>query len=250
MRSLGQRVWTAHGDAWQVQGRLRAHRGGGAAEWPGIRLMASGLPHAQWNNGDVTDPAKIDWPRVRAWYAGHGNVPWGVRVPAELAFERGRHRFRKRCMALLPERFSRFACPRDVSIRRATAADLETLVRIDCAAFEGEPGSTRGWIAPQLESTAACTVAIAAMDTEAVGIATAVFSDDRAGPCVGIFGVGVLEHARRRGIARALTSHLLERAFDAGVPMAHLNPDSDAAAELYRQLGFVETPGLDIYTDL
>ncbi|MGH6623605.1 MAG: GNAT family N-acetyltransferase, partial [Burkholderiaceae bacterium] len=62
--------------------------------------------------------------------------------------------------------------------------------------------------------------------------------------------VGVLERARRRGVGSALTSWLLERAFADGATLAHLNPDSDAAARLYARLGFVETAGLDVYTDL
>ena len=47
-----------------------------------------------------------------------------------------------------------------------------------------------------------------------------------------------------------MTSWLLEQAFADGAALAHLNPDSDAAARLYARLGFVETAGLDVYTDL
>jgi len=32
---LDERVWTAHGDAWQAEGRLRESLGGGVAEFPG-----------------------------------------------------------------------------------------------------------------------------------------------------------------------------------------------------------------------
>ena len=73
--ALDRRVWDAHGDAWQAQGRLREGCGGGAAEMPGIRLMASGLPHAQWNNGDVTQPDEVPWNDVRAWYAARAGRP-------------------------------------------------------------------------------------------------------------------------------------------------------------------------------
>ena len=52
--ALAERVWSAHGDAWQAEGRLRQSRGGGAVALPGIRLMSSGLPHAQWKT--VTSP--------------------------------------------------------------------------------------------------------------------------------------------------------------------------------------------------
>jgi hypothetical protein len=62
---LTQRARTAHGDAWQEEGRLRVPYGGAFAELPGIRLMASGLPHPQWNNGDVTEPALVEVDLVR-----------------------------------------------------------------------------------------------------------------------------------------------------------------------------------------
>src|SRR3954468_19343155 len=53
-------VRVAHADAWEAHGRFRAGSGGGFARLPGIRLMASGLPHPQWNNGDVLDPDAVD----------------------------------------------------------------------------------------------------------------------------------------------------------------------------------------------
>ena len=65
-----QWVRTAHADAWQVLGTAAT------TEMPGIRLMATGLPHPQWNNGDVDDPAEVDVDAVRDWYAAVG-VPWG-----------------------------------------------------------------------------------------------------------------------------------------------------------------------------
>ena len=60
----------------------------------------------------------------------------------------------------------------------------------------------------------------------------------------------MLAAARRRGIAAALSSWLLERGFAAGAELAHLNPDSDEAARLYGRLGFIELPGLDVYVDI
>ena len=56
------RVQTALADAWEVHGRLRA----GVARLRGIRVMASGLAHPQYNSGDVSAPdADVDGrPRV------------------------------------------------------------------------------------------------------------------------------------------------------------------------------------------
>ena len=252
MNGLDEHVWTAHGDAWQAEGRLREPLGGGATELPGIRLMASGLPHVRWNNGDVTDPALVAVDEVRAWYAaraGGAGVPWGVCIPAGTPFGHGRLLFRKRCMGLLPGSRSSGTVPCGVRIGMATATDVDAVAHVGAAAF-GEPvDRSRPWVAPHL-GVPGFTVALARLDGEPVGVATAILTNDRAGSCVGIFGVGVIERARRRGIGSALTSWLLERAFAEGATLAHLNPDSDAAERLYARLGFVETAGLDVYVDL
>jgi GNAT superfamily N-acetyltransferase len=251
-RALDERVWSAHGDAWQAEGRLRESHGGGVAALPGIRLMASGLPHAQWNNGDVTDPALVDVDAVRAWYAAraYGNgVPWGVRVPAGSSFRHGRHLFRKRCMGLLRDGFRAVRPSSEVTIGQARPADVDIVARIDASAFSDPVEQIRPWVGPHIGATG-FRVALARLEGEPVGVATAIHTNTRAGACVGIFGVGVLERVRRRGIGSALTSWLLERAFARGATLAHLNPDSDAAARLYAQLGFVECAGLDIYVEL
>jgi len=247
-----ERVQVAHGDAGQAEGRVRAAHGGGAAQLPGIRLMASGLPHAQWNHGDVSDPARVDWTAVRAWYAaraGGKGVPWGVQVPAGTPLPRGRFLFRKRCMGLPASDLNAATLPAGVTIRRATAGDLAVAIAIDSAAFGAPPQVAGPWLAPRLAAPG-FTVAIASLDDEPVAIGTAILTNEQAGACVGIFGVAVLDHARRRGIAGGLTSWLVERAFGQGATLAHLHPDSDAAQRVYARLGFVETAGLDIYTDL
>jgi hypothetical protein len=77
---LEARVRTAHADGWAVEGALREPFGGGIATLRGIRLMASGLPHPQWNSADVTGPY-ADLDGAREFYAAR-DVAWGVRVPA------------------------------------------------------------------------------------------------------------------------------------------------------------------------
>jgi len=252
VNGLDERVWAAHADAWQAEGRLRVAFGGGVAELPGVRLMASGLPHAQWNSGDVTAPARVDLGAVRAWYLAraHGaGVPWGLRVPAGRTIPDGRLLFRKRCMGLLPNRHAPVKAPPGIAIAAATPRGVDDVARIDAAAFGDPLERTRPWVEPHLGAEG-FTVAVAELDGEPIGVATAIFTDDRAGASVGIFGVGVLERARNRGIGGALTSWLLERAFARGATLAHLNPETEAAARLYRRLGFVETAGLDVYVDL
>lgn len=249
---LNEQVWEAQGDAWQAEGRLRASLGGGAVEWPGVRLMASGLPHPQWNNADVSDPRSFPLARVRAWYAAraHGaGVPWGVRVRAGHPFAYGRHLFRKRCMALRPSRFVRPAGVDGVEVRSAGPADAETVAAIDAAAFDEAVETTRPWIEPHLAAPG-FTVALARLAGMPVGIATAIRTNEQAGPCAGVFGVGVLVPARGRGIGALLTSWLLERAFADGATLVHLNPNDDEAARLYQRLGFRETSGFDVYVGL
>jgi GNAT superfamily N-acetyltransferase len=252
MNPLDARVWAAHGDAWQVEGRLRARAGGGAEEWPGVRLMSSGLPYAQWNNGDVTDARCFPLERVRAWYASraHGaGVPWGVHLPAGRPFAHGRRLFRKRCMALLPDRFEAAPDVAGVEVRLAGAADAALVASIDARAFGGEFEPTLAWTAPRLGAPG-FSAALAALDGAPVAIGTAIVTNATAGPCVGLFGIGVVERARRRGIGALVASWLLARAFARGVAFAHLSPTDDAAARLYAQLGFVETVGLDVYGEL
>lgn len=249
---LDQRTWAAQADAWQAEGRLRATRGGGAIDLPGARLMASGLPHAQWNSGDVDDPTRIDLGAVRQWYASRAwgrGVPWGLRVPAGVTFPHGRPLFRKRCMALVPADFRTPVRPPALTIVRAGPAHLDVVTRIDADAFGFPAEEVRPWIAPRLDAPG-FEVALAALDGEPLGVGTAVRTRDRAGPCVGIFAVAVVASARRRGVAGTLTAWLLARAFDDGAALAHLNPDSEAAATLYARLGFIETAGREVFVDL
>jgi ribosomal protein S18 acetylase RimI-like enzyme len=154
-----------------------------------------------------------------------------------------------RCMALLRDRLRAPSRLREVTIRAASAADVESVARIDAAAFDEPTDKVRPWVGPHLDASG-FVVAFAELDGVPVGVATSIATDARAGPCVGIFGVGVLPSARRRGIATAMTFWLLQRAFAAGADFAHLNPDTDAAANLYARLGFQETAGLDVYIDL
>jgi ribosomal protein S18 acetylase RimI-like enzyme len=245
---LSRRVRTAHGDAWQEEGRLRIPYGGAFAEQPGIRLMASGLPHPQWNNGDVTDAAVVDLDLVREWYACL-SVPWGVRVPADQAWSHGRHLFRKRLMGLTADGFAPASMVAGLAVRAATASDVEAVVRVDCAAFGGESSVDRPWLEPHLHADAV-TVALALLEGEPVGTAYTLRSDGRAGPALYLAGVGVLEQARGRGVAAAMSSWLLEQGFAAGAELAHLHPDTDSAAGIYARLGFTEVDGFDIYVDL
>src|SRR4051812_26227735 len=100
-----------------------------------MRVMASGLAHPQWNNGDV-HAADADVEGARAFYAALG-VPWGVRVPTDIPGAHGRCLFRKRLMGVYAAHFLPARQVRGLTIGRSL--DLETIVRIDAVAFASEP---------------------------------------------------------------------------------------------------------------
>jgi ribosomal protein S18 acetylase RimI-like enzyme len=241
-------VRTAHADAWEAHGRHREARGGGAVRLPGIRLMASGLPHPQWNNGDVVDALLVDLDAVAGWYAGRG-VPWGVRVPAGVAWPHGRHLFRKRLMGLTPEGFAPTLPPAGLTLRRAGPVDADAVLSVDAVAFEAPDDVERPWVEPLLAQPGV-TVCLAEDEGVAVGVGHMLVSNGEAGRAAYVAGIGVLPAARGRGVGAAVSSWLVEAGIAAGTRLAHLHPDTDAAARIYARLGFVEVDGFDVYVDL
>jgi ribosomal protein S18 acetylase RimI-like enzyme len=219
-------------------------------ELAGIRLMASGIAHPQWNNGDVTDPGAVDLDAVRAWYAER-RVPWGVRVPAHLssAWTAGRHLLRKTNMALPLRRYRPPPAPEQVTVDVATRDDLDDVVRVDAEAFEEDAELERAWVAPRLGAPGFVPV-LARLAGKPVGVASAVRVSGRGGDSVGVFGVGVLTSARGRGIGAALTARAVEAGLEDGADLAFLNPDTGTAVRLYRRLGFTETDPFDVFVDL
>jgi len=239
------RAWLAYGDSWWVHGNLRAGRGGGALELPGVRLTASGLPARPWNNGDVDDPAVVDVDRVRDWYAAL-DLPWGLRVPTGARWGWGEPMFHGRMMSLTRTAFRPAFTAAWLTIAAAGPAELDDAAGVDLAAFGGQPNLTRAWLAPQLQSGPVTTM-MAWSAGRALGTGYLVRTDGRAGPAGCLGGVGVVPDARRRGVGLALSSCLVAAAFDSGAELVVLSPDSPAAADLYSQLGFTETNGFDVY---
>jgi ribosomal protein S18 acetylase RimI-like enzyme len=123
------------------------------------------------------------------------------------------------------------------------------VAEIDATAFAASSADSSAWMAPTL-GAAGFRVGMAILGGVPVGTATAVATDEWAGPAVGLYGVAVLPEARRRGIGAALSAWLLEQAVADGAVFAHLNADTEDAARVYRRLGFVETPGFEIYADI
>jgi GNAT superfamily N-acetyltransferase len=245
--ALAARVRTAHGDAWAAEGALREPMGGAALALPGIRVMASGLPQPQWNGADVT-AADPDLDGARAFYAERG-LTLDVRVPEGMPWDAGVHRLRLRLMGLEPAAFRPAAEVPGLALRAAGAEDFDAVVDLDAAAFGHAREEARPWIAPHLGAPA-FTVALASLEGAPVATAYSVRTDGAAGPCLLLAGVAVAEPVRRRGIGSAISSWLLARGFAAGVRLAHLQADTEAAARVYARLGFVEAGALDVFTEV
>jgi GNAT superfamily N-acetyltransferase len=209
--------------------------------------MAAGFEAPGVNSGDVTGPDP-DLDAARAFYAARG-VTWGLRVPPELPWPHGRLLFRRRVMAVPRAGFTPAPAVPGLSLRRAGPEDLVSVLHIDSTVFGLDPIDNTQWLEPLLGAERA-DVALAELDGDPAGTAYTLRSDGAAGPCLYLAGVAVLPAARRRGVGAALSSWLLERGFAAGAELAHLNPDTDEAARIYQRLGFIETPGLDVYVDL
>lgn len=110
--------------------------------------------------------------------------------------------------------------------------DLEAVRAVEIAAFETPAEIAEGFVGRRMLEDERVQMFTAWVGGEAVGEASAYLLDDT----VGIFGVGVVESARRRGIGAALTLRAA-RAFDDRTDLAWLQP-SDLAHRMYGRLGF------------
>jgi len=229
------------------QGRLRLAFGGAFAEPRDLVLVTAGFEADGVNSGDVMGPDP-DLDAARAFYAAHG-VTWGLRVPEEMPWEHGRLLFRRRLMGLDRAAFRPAAAAPGLEVRVAAPEDLESALHIDSTAFGLNLEENRRWLEPLL-SAERVEFALALLDGAAAGTAYVLRSDGAAGPSAYVAGVAVLPGARRRGVGAGVSSWLLERAFERGAELAHLNPDTHAAARIYERLGFTELPGHDIYVEI
>ena len=123
--------------------------------------------------------------------------------------------------------------PLGVEIRHVQEEhELDAVRTVEMAAFETPAEIAKGFVGRQMLEDGRVRMFTAWMDGEPVGEASAYLLDDT----VGIFGVGVVESARRRGIGAALTLRAA-RAFDDRTDLAWLSP-SDMAQRMYERLGF------------
>lgn len=243
---LGERTRAAVADAWQAEGLLREPLGGAVAELRDVSLMASGLPHAQWNNADVIGP-EPDIGGALAFYAERG-LPWSIRVAAGMPCAHGRYVMRQRLMALRAPSFRPGPHIPALGLAPAGPNELESVVDIDSAAFEEDPEIDRLWIEPHF-GAARVETALGALNGRPLATGYTLRTDAWAGPALHLGGVAVLEQGRRRGVASALASWLLGRGFAAGAELAHLHAESEASARVFARLGFEDAGELDVYAE-
>jgi ribosomal protein S18 acetylase RimI-like enzyme len=104
---------------------------------------------------------------------------------------------------------------------------------VEVATFGTPPEIAEGFVGRKMLLDERLRMFTSWIDGEPVGEASAYLLHDT----VGIFGVGVVESARRRGIGAALTIRAA-RAFDDRTDLAWLQP-SDMAQRMYEGLGFL-----------
>ena len=233
-------VRTAHGDAWEVEGRLRTPYGGGAARVRGARLMASGIKQPKWNNADAT-ASDVDLEALTAWYSAR-DLPWGMRVPLELTVELGTPLFVKRCAGLLLEAFPGSANQLgDVRVRRCEPGFATAYAGLDASVFGSDLAESQAWVYPQFDAPG-FRHWIAEVGGMPVGIATTVRSNGEAGPAAYLCGLGALPGSPPEALD-CLVAVAIGDAFDAGADLVHANPDDDASMQRLAALGAIEVPG-------
>lgn len=186
-------------------------------------------PEREVLNNAVLGPRPVDrdatMTSIEGTYAGHGIERFAVWVhesEAEVAAHLGRRGYRYD------------------SSTRTMAMAIDDLPTVDVPNLQVvEPGLDEFWavddtegLLPELDPSGAYFYA-ARLDGTNVGTLMAF---DRAGDC-GIYMVGTVPTARRRGIATALSAHAVAAARDRGCTTASLQA-TEMAAGVYASVGF------------
>jgi GNAT superfamily N-acetyltransferase len=228
---------------WRADVAVRP--GGEWMDLDGVYLHTTGLEPRHWNGAHVTRSMDLEpiVPLVAAWFRERGKR-WGLLVPAELELTPPglTHLTDQRVMLRRLDAIPELPLPGRISVTdRAPTVDV---AQVQSEAF-GEPYDvTLAFLRPTLGPHAAPPQqTVVAYDVhEPVGCATFARQDGVAG----IYGVGVREKWRRRGIGAALTAMCLKRAAAAGCDLAYLNP-SDSGYGVYASLGFVDAPPMRVW---
>jgi ribosomal protein S18 acetylase RimI-like enzyme len=226
--------------------RVRADvvEGGEVVEVDGLLVAFSNLPAPELNGTRVIRepddaPAALD--AARAVFRSRGHPFFGIEIevgrhPAmESAIRAAGLRRVERwpamavSIALLPDE----QVAAGVEIRHVREEqELDAVRAVEVAAFGTPAEIAERFVGRRMLEDPRVRMFTAWIDGEPVGEASAYLLHDT----VGIFGVGVVESARRRGIGTALTLRAA-RAFDDRTDLAWLQP-SDMARRMYEGQGF------------
>jgi GNAT superfamily N-acetyltransferase len=235
--------------------RVRAEvvEGGEIVEVDGLLVAFSNLPAPELNGTRVVrepddPPTALD--AARALFRSRGHPFFGIEIevgrhPAVEAAVRAAGLRRVEAwpamaapISLLPaERM-----PAGVEIRRVREEEELAAVRaVEVSAFGTPAAIAERFVGRKMLDDPRVRMFTAWIDGEPVAEASAYLLDDT----VGIFGVGVVEPARRRGIGAALTLRAA-RAFDDRTDLAWLQP-SEMARRTYEVLGFLPVSDWEVW---
>lgn len=233
--------------------RALAVDGGEVIEIDGLVVALTNLPDPAINGACVAnDPSDPDAALAAAEeeFRRRRHPFFGIEL------ERGRHPeleeaarraglvllFSHPAMAARTDDLGRPTAPEGVEIARVLEdADLAALRAVDLEAFGGDPAVTDRFLGPRMIANRDNRSFLMRNSGEAVGAGAAWLLQGT----VGIFGVGVVERARRRGIGAALTL-TAAHAFGDAADLAWLHP-SEMARSLYGSLGFRTVSEWDIW---
>jgi len=217
--------------------------GGVVHEVDGLAVCLTGVPDEPFNP-TLVQRAPID-PAAALRAAAQHYRPTGLSLGIDLeatvhtevreAAERaGFRRVESRPgMALLIEELQRQPIPPGVEIRRVDDAKvLGAVAEADAAAFGSDPSVVRSFIPDAVLEDPSQRVYVAMADGEVVGAGESGIADG----VLGVFGIATLPSVRRRGVATALTSFLIEdRADEADLAVLQSSP---LGFGVYAGLGF------------
>jgi ribosomal protein S18 acetylase RimI-like enzyme len=248
--AAGERVRTASVAGFRHRGESVA--GGEVLEVDGLLLSLTNLPDASLNAtcvaSEPVDPA-VALADAEAAFRARG-MPWfgldlerGAHPEVErTARDAGlQHLFTRPAFAVAIDDLREPARPGGIAIEPVEdELDLDGLRSVEVEAFGTAPEVADGLIGRTLLQRSDARLWRARDGERTVGEALGLFLDGT----VGVFGVGVLEHARGRGIGAALTT-AAARSFPEA-DLAWLLP-SELAEPLYRRLGFVTVSEWEVW---
>ncbi|MGH2680759.1 MAG: GNAT family N-acetyltransferase [Actinomycetota bacterium] len=226
--------------------RVRAEvvEGGEVLEVDGLLVSLSNLPAPELNGTRVIRspedaPTALDAARTVFRARGHPFFGIEIEVGRHPRVEAAIHAAGMRrvdgwtAMAVPVSRLAAERLPAGVEIREVRyERDLAAVRAVETATFGTPHEIAEGFVGTRMLRDARVRIFTAWLDGEPVGESSAYLLHDT----VGIFGVGVVEAARRRGIGVALTMRAA-RTFEGRTDLAWLQPSSMARG-MYEDLGF------------